>query len=531
MNFPKVAALALVGVALCAPARANDVHRLAYSKKMGVEILAKKTEGAWCRTDVDLRVVAENNGFFASDKFKTLMTRLGMVIGRECPAAKKANIEGVDKATGAVSYSGVADAGSKWLPKQTAAEAIGSSIVAESKQHEDIWSKAEDFNYGVLLAYYVRQHPDFLEDDRYLQSLASYYELNEYRGVLNNEFKFQPYLKSFKSRVTKLPNQASDFVKVTRVLELETYEFDQKGFPIKTGTKLLAQGKFHYSIKKHSLSEKFPQNFYIEDYPSVLFLAMEQSKAEQLFSKGRNGFKDREITAEFLFRVRGAGSDLKKLARGYAAVFKASKVDSELIGVRFFYDKAKKKPIGQIGQEEIRLAAVKAKRIQEERLAKEQQDALVGQYQKDKASLGKLGFRGRLAYVLGTGARLSSFSTSVAQSLIAKSPVAANVLVRISAVNSKDAAIDWPSKASLLLPSEPKELTKGAWAILSGNLVARQKGREAPEVEISVDKIVECKQLRCEDVKDDNFLLQKRYPEIAMNNKVDFLRPLETTEL
>lgn len=93
--------------------------RLAYSKKLGVEIFAELEEDQWCQSVVSIQVKSENPSFYNSDKFAELFAKLGRIIEQECKEAAIANIVGTSGSDHSKSiYSGYAEKIDGWLIKE-----------------------------------------------------------------------------------------------------------------------------------------------------------------------------------------------------------------------------------------------------------------------------------------------------------------------------------------------------------------------------------------------------------------------------
>lgn len=241
---------------------------------MGVEVLAKMAGGNWCKPELDLMVIAEEEGFFSGGKFKALMNKLGLVLAQECPTARTASIEGISDSTGQTAFKGTANSDSKWQPveKSVVEQESTSNAQVKAIKPKDNWLSAKSLNYDDLLLRYVDDHPELLEDDKFLHTLADYFENEEYVRVLNNEFKFGPYIKGFRTRIAERVGQSFSFAKVTRTLELGTYDFEKEGFPINSEKVILAEGGLHKSLTWNGkFPDQFPFNFYIEGFPSALF--------------------------------------------------------------------------------------------------------------------------------------------------------------------------------------------------------------------------------------------------------------------
>lgn len=98
------------------PGAAAEQHRLAFSKKLGVEIFAEGGVGGWCRETLQLRMVSANENIFKNKEISTLIRKLGKVIEAECPVANSANIKGFNAYTGDMVYQATASIEGSWLP-------------------------------------------------------------------------------------------------------------------------------------------------------------------------------------------------------------------------------------------------------------------------------------------------------------------------------------------------------------------------------------------------------------------------------
>ena len=107
----------MLGMSFTAPvgsAAADKPHRLAYSPKLGVEVLAEAGGGAWCRDTLQLQVIAKDGGLFQGDGIQTLMSKLGGVIKAECAGAKLAEAQGFVEGSKTSTYQASTNKASGW---------------------------------------------------------------------------------------------------------------------------------------------------------------------------------------------------------------------------------------------------------------------------------------------------------------------------------------------------------------------------------------------------------------------------------
>ena len=345
MNFIKAAVLALAGVAVCAPAWANDAHRLAYSKKLGVEVLAKMAEGNWCKPELDLMVIAEEEGFFSGGKFKTLMNKLGLVLAQECPTARTANIEGISDSTGQTAFQGTATSDSKWQPIYAQIATKASATKALDNKH--FWEIAEKGAHENILKTYVSERRHLLNDDLFIRSLALFFEPRRYQETKDNEFKIGPYLSEFKERMNRWSSNPPEYVRVSKQLVLGKYDFEKKGFPVDVGERLVVGADFPIGmgLGRYDLSKRFPHGFIIEDFDRTSFIPLEPELAERLISE-KNGSDDRRVVGEFLFRLKHA-DEPRDHGSSFSFLGRTSKIDAEFVDIRFYEDSNMTKLVGQ----------------------------------------------------------------------------------------------------------------------------------------------------------------------------------------
>lgn len=110
------AAIFLTGV-FCTVAIAAEPHRLATSKTLGIQIDAMGGT-KWCQQQLSLTVTAQNASVYPTDDFTDLIKKLGQVLETECPAARHADITGLDASKELV-YEGNAASSNGWVVSQS----------------------------------------------------------------------------------------------------------------------------------------------------------------------------------------------------------------------------------------------------------------------------------------------------------------------------------------------------------------------------------------------------------------------------
>tara|TARA_R110002095_G_scaffold115706_2_gene100949 strand:+ start:212 stop:667 length:456 start_codon:yes stop_codon:yes gene_type:complete len=91
----RLGAPALAALLFYTPAIAEEAHRLANSKELGVEIDAMGGEG-WCRQRLSLTFHAKDATVYPTAEFANLLKKLKQVLETECPQAQHADLRGLD---------------------------------------------------------------------------------------------------------------------------------------------------------------------------------------------------------------------------------------------------------------------------------------------------------------------------------------------------------------------------------------------------------------------------------------------------
>ncbi len=108
------AGLFLAAVVTFAAGTANAETRVAFSQKLGVEVLADGPD--WCSKTPALRIVGQNARVFGQPDFAALVRSLGsLVLARQCPAAQDVRFVGTVRGDPAIVWRGSAAIADQWV--------------------------------------------------------------------------------------------------------------------------------------------------------------------------------------------------------------------------------------------------------------------------------------------------------------------------------------------------------------------------------------------------------------------------------
>ena len=125
----KVVLLALL--TLFATHASAEGFSLAYSKNLGVEVLAEGSKLSWCKTTPKITLVANNKAFFEKTSAPSLLGKIGKgVIEKKCPKATSLSVQGRVKGSPEVIWSGQAKKSAGWLFEKVA---LAAPVIATAK--------------------------------------------------------------------------------------------------------------------------------------------------------------------------------------------------------------------------------------------------------------------------------------------------------------------------------------------------------------------------------------------------------------
>jgi hypothetical protein len=115
-----------------ARASAGTDIQVAFSKRLGVDVFAEGDGSSWCRPELRLRVVAQEESFFRSPELASLIRTAGtQAIAKKCAVAEKALITGFAKASKEPVFSGQASRRDGWAIAAASVRApVGSTVTS-----------------------------------------------------------------------------------------------------------------------------------------------------------------------------------------------------------------------------------------------------------------------------------------------------------------------------------------------------------------------------------------------------------------
>ena len=109
-------------------------YSLAYSKKLGVEVLASGNQASWCSKNPQLTLIADKKSFFENDKAGALLKKIGQgVIEKKCPQALSVSIIGKGKGVAIQELAGSANKVDGWKLIKQVASKKSDSLQAETQ--------------------------------------------------------------------------------------------------------------------------------------------------------------------------------------------------------------------------------------------------------------------------------------------------------------------------------------------------------------------------------------------------------------
>ena len=243
-------------------ALAKDMHRFAYSEKMGVEIFAEKSsEGIWCADHVDLIFkLKENSPLHSDDQFKRMMSKIGKLLGSECESTNDVSVTKIDATTNKkIGFKQYAYKKDNW--------ALVPKVVSHSKSTQNQSSKAKCEQSDRSWAF-NRNTPSF--DGLYLYEVSTISDFNyeqhalRYMELFHNgmwwksksdEFLRQEQLPIMAKEMETRAAQASKDVNSEIIF---TYDFNAK------------LGEYDFSKSMFPAFNKLPKNLYCENQKDEL---------------------------------------------------------------------------------------------------------------------------------------------------------------------------------------------------------------------------------------------------------------------
>lgn len=562
-------AATLVVVSPAIHADEEPQHRLAFSKRLGVEILAEMQNGHWCREALDLEVRARDRQLFVGESFNGLMRQVGGLIEKDCPKAKTALLKGMSADGSTAVYQGSASKARHWAPQplsvggdaQTVAT-TGSEAKAKAKKERPLASapnpkadqtptsasqvpasvssgstpqsstpppstqslallrRPRDVNYASMMLRMVKDKPSLAQNDAVLRCWAQYRFGKEYSRFRRQEFKLQPVLKKAQADLmASVAEHDGQHITVTISTDFGSYDFKTQKFPISLEMNGIT---LHRSCHVHS--DDVPDAFTVKilDLDAITGLPMAQ-EAAKAFVANRTRYRsvDREISIAVVVKVGSSGIVEGKWGR----VGVAGTIESAAI----FADSAAKQPLYRLASE--RLAKLRADRAaekvalakaEEARKAEQQRRQLLEQRERYIQALVAAPESAKLANwisddQINTYARLDNLRKARAAALVIGKPVAVSLLIQADGNGRKNVATRWPGKLEVTTGADQPDLVDAGWYLVRGVLTVPE-GDSVLSAQLLASKVFMCAAPKCADAADPEAIVDRKLAGLAASN-------------
>lgn len=535
--MPPLALGLLLSLASMANA-AEESRRLAFSGTLKAEVFADGP--SWCAERAAIRVTAEDKGLFATEGFEALVRRIGSILlPKECPAASRASVIGVDKASGAVVWRGEAAASSDWAlvatgpasspaPAATAAPAPVALTSASSVPTSPIPPAAPAApvreigkDYAGLLLLMLRQNATLVQDHGTLSWWAAYRFQREFEQVRYQEFKLQPLLDRAKDDLASAMDRANpDHVTVLYRTQFEAYDFATQQFPITQKITSLSLQPTWCCV-----NSKLPNSITVDvdGLDAIAGIPMDRASA-QSFAEGRTryGSIDRSLVI---------GATLKLAPEGFTSNgWGGTTVKARLVSAVLYADREgtsvlsrvdERTLAGLFAEREARKAA--AARAEQERQREQERQKMIAQRDQDIRTLASMPVGARLANLLHPGrieygARLDALRNARTDALLQGKPVAVSMLIQAGAGGRTAVDTKWPGKLQVTVPGGGPELQSDGWYVVRGLLDMPDRDNALAPATLEATAVHACGKAECADAADAAFIVDHKLAAAGLSN-------------
>lgn len=519
-------ALALACCILATPVSAAEPHRLAFSKRLGVDVFALPNEqGEWCRSEMTLSLALNKDSPLMASGIESFVPKLGPVFAQECPKAEKALVQAYKaesrKPTG-TTYSAKKTVGwalEKVSKEQATLPAPPPSMPQQQpkpKPTVPLASQAYSASAWNLLLAYSKTSEGVLADDATVGAYLAEKECRTFRDVRKNEFKIQDYLEKTRSLLAEQAASLGGYVKIAFSADLGQYDTAQGSFLFDPLSKQLAvhspkeycSGWYRSPVKSFVFSWKEGNGIY--------GLPLAKRDAEAYVQKAIDDYRTSraaqlEIIAKPKFMPMDSdGTVLVELELLEAKTFESNRdrkhlhtfTEAELIEGGRVWASAK----AQAAEAQMK---AEAERQQAEELAAQTRQARNDYRRLQYASQGT-----KIAYLVGSE-KLDTLTTALGKSLAAEANYPATFLVQAGKTGKSGVEASWPGRLALNLVADFPEFEKGKWYVVAG-IMEVQKNNEGtpPTGKMEVVMTTQCVQDMCAEAEDPIAIIRDRYPDI-----------------
>jgi hypothetical protein len=520
----------------------HEMKRIAYSSKAGVEIFAETTGGVWCEDILELKIFAHDETAFDVPLLTKLMSKVGLVLEKECPAARQAILDGYNNNT--LVYQGAAARDDGWKPEKGTLKVKIRQLQAAAAR----LSAGDDFSVEQWTPPSGRQKIIARVDSRTALE-HRIYSKDRRCSILYTTDMPAERIKKWSIRVEN--NSCSENLvygraKVSiinekgRVDSVADGYFTEGRFTGGRNLNMVLLNRYGYNKNLQNLS------YLIESDPELKIHYLGYMKSTLNSRSGRysawqvcNPFTIAAVTEnEELFLESAVTDNILRTAQSYADIFCpgtkkmkffATRVPQGLPGMdqpetpkkeesdddpRLIYTAVLERKSGG----KWRFTSDRAQNLARLReLARRNEEAREHQLMMaDYNELIKSDYLGRLAYMHGTD-RVDNATAALVLSSLLKKPVPVSILVRLSALGRNKAWADWP------LPLEIRGtndlLNRTGWHIVSGDLSplsdADRKERGIPAEDfagtLDLTAATACEEEGCGEVSDIVNLVRRRH--------------------
>jgi len=540
----------LAFLTLFATCSSAESFSLAYSKKLGVEVLADGGQSSWCKSTPQLTLVAEDKVFFEKSTASLLLGKIGKgVVEKKCPQAKLLIVEGKVKNKASVVWSGQAKKSASWLFEKTklAAPQIATNKVAKEKEVVKESTKKETASTakaiptavttnsfsvagweplaspGVKIAAGVNFIPLYNKSRSckvrlnrklsFRKGVEVYYEQNAdseavcINGFLNGDGSITLYSKSKGYKERRLFHINAWFIEGVAVSGDPLKKPLLERFNLATGEELIAYYLGADVSSKVFFIGELKRNGNEWNSCSRVVRVSLITDNEQIFEEEKKDIES--LTVAALNNVLAVCPEMKRLDVVAKRTLKAAGRSNKDV----FYEVKLRKQGDGTWEPVGRAVNYSLSRLQEK-----QRQEKIAEYRRWKQANGayrqieSFDTNARVAFLHG----VSRIDNPLRLFLIKQGreqEVSGNLFVRVSEVDGDEALTDWP--VEIKLTNALDQINEEGWYVLTGSIELEEEQELVrhgfPKAIVDVSKVTACQEKACGEVKDATSLIRARF--------------------
>lgn len=517
-------ALALACYVLATPVSAAEPHRLAFSKRLGIDVFALPNEqGEWCRSEMTLSLALSKDSPLMTSGIESFVPKLGPVFAQECPKAEKALVQAYkaeNREPTGVTYSATKTAGwalEKVSKEQAALPAPPPPIPQQKpKPTVPLASQAYSASAWNLLLAYSKTNEGVLADDATIGAYLAEKECRTFRDVRKNEFKIQDYLQKTRSLLTEQAASLGEYVKIAFRADLGQYDTAQGSFLFDPLSKQLAvdgpneycSGWYRSPVKSFVFSWKEGNGIY--------GLPLAKREAAAYVQKAIDDYRtSRAAQLEIIAKPTFLPMDSDG----------AVVVELELLEAKAFESNRERKHLHTFTETELieggqAWASAKAQAAEAQMKAdaeRQQAEELASQTRQARNDYRRLQYASqdtKIAYLVGNE-KLDTLTTALGKSLAVGANYPATFLVQAGKTGKTGVEASWPGRLTLNLMTDVPEFEKGKWYVVAGIMEVQEGNNGTPPTgKMGVVMTKQCVQDMCAEAEDPIAIIRDRYPDI-----------------